>query len=232
MDRIRIGKTVHLKMEITTMQLYVSEIFFSIQGESIYCGRPCVFVRLSGCNLRCTYCDTTYAYGQTKALYIEEILAKVAAYPCALVEITGGEPLIQENTRILVDQLLEKGYEVLLETNGSQDIGTVNPGCIKIVDIKCPTSGEEKKNDWENLKKLKTTDQVKFVIGDRTDYDYAKNVLDLIDKEFPPGNILFSPVFSHMNAAALARWILEDGLNVRLHLQLHKTIWPEKERGV
>jgi len=214
------------------MSLLVNEIFYSIQGESIHNGRPCVFVRLTGCNLRCSYCDTGYAYDNGSEMEIAAILNRVATYNCPLIEITGGEPLIQKETPDLIYCLLEKGYEVLLETNGSFDISIIDNRCIKIVDIKCPTSGESDKNDLNNLKKLDPKDQVKFVIGSRGDYDFAGKIIKLISSEFPANHILFSPVSAKMKYAKLAKWILEDNLKVRLHLQLHKIIWPETQKGV
>ena len=214
------------------MTLLINEIFYSIQGESLYAGLPCVFVRLAGCNLRCSYCDTRYAYEEGREMELAEILQKVATYHCPLIEITGGEPLLQDDTPLLISELLEKGYEVMMETNGTFDVSIVDKRCIKIVDIKCPTSGENDKNDLENLKRLNQKDQVKFVIGSREDYEYAKNITKLIPPELPEKNILFSPVFGKIACAELAKWILEDNLNFRLHLQLHKIIWPEKQRKV
>ena len=213
------------------MTLLINEIFYSIQGESLYNGLPCVFVRLAGCNLRCSYCDTRYAYEQGSKMKLAEILQKVATYHCPLIEITGGEPLLQDDTPMLISELLEKGYEVMMETNGTFDISMVDKRCIKIVDIKCPTSGESDKNDLENLKRLNQQDQVKFVIGSREDYEYAKNITKLISPELPEKNILFSPVFGKIACAELAKWILEDNLNIRLHLQLHKIIWPVSRKG-
>ncbi|MEA1948916.1 MAG: radical SAM protein [Thermodesulfobacteriota bacterium] len=214
------------------MTLLVNEIFYSIQGESIYSGRPCIFVRLTGCNLRCSYCDTRYAYEQGVNMELTEIMNHIAAYMCRLVEITGGEPLLQSETPILIYRLLENGYEVMLETNGSLDISRVDERCIKIVDIKCPTSGESDKNDMENLKRLGSKDQVKFVIENRLDYEYAKETMDSNCPDFPEEQILFSPVSGGIAPSRLAEWILEDNLNVRLHLQLHKIIWPDRKRGV
>jgi len=163
---------------------------------------------------------------------LTEIMNRISAYKCRLVEITGGEPLIQSETPGLIYRLLENGYEVMLETNGSLDISRVDERCIKIVDIKCPTSGESDKNDLGNLKRLGSKDQVKFVIGDRSDYEYAKVTMDSISPDFPEEQILFSPVSGGITPSQLAEWILEDSLNVRLHLQLHKIIWPDKKRGV
>jgi 7-carboxy-7-deazaguanine synthase len=214
------------------MTLLVNEIFYSIQGESIHSGRPCIFVRLTGCNLRCSYCDTRYAYEQGIPMDLTEIMNRIAAYKCRLVEITGGEPLLQSQTPVLIHGLLENGYEVMLETNGSLDISRVDGRCIKIVDIKCPTSGESDKNDMKNLKILGSKDQIKCVVGNRMDYDYAKETIDSNCPDFPKDRILFSPLSDRIAPARLAEWILEDNLNVRLHLQLHKIIWPDRERGV
>lgn len=214
------------------MSLLINEIFYSIQGESTYSGRPCVFVRLTGCNLRCTYCDTRYAYEEGITLEISEIMHRVADYKCSLVEITGGEPLLQDETPLLISNLLESGYEVMMETNGSLDISNVDRRCIKVVDIKCPTSNAYDKNDLQNLKRLLPKDQLKFVIGDREDYAFAKRIIKLNCPNFPGKQILFSPVSGKMSPARLAEWILEDHLDVRLHLQTHKYIWPGREKGV
>ena len=214
------------------MALLVNEIFYSIQGESIHSGRPCIFVRLTGCNLRCTYCDTRYAYEDGMQMEIREILERLAAYQCSLVEITGGEPLLQHDTPSLIHRLLENGYEVMMETNGSFDISRVDGRCMKIVDIKCPSSGASEKNDLKNLKRLNLIDQVKFVVGCREDYLYAKEIIKSIPPGFPMERVLFSPVSDKMSSDILAGWILEDALNVRLHLQLHKIIWPGEPRGV
>ncbi|MDX2498339.1 MAG: radical SAM protein [Desulfobacterales bacterium] len=214
------------------MTLLINEIFYSIQGESIYSGRPCSFVRLTGCNLRCTYCDTSYAYEEGVEMEIAEIIRRVAAYNCRLVEITGGEPLLQTETPLLIFRLLENGYEVMMETNGSFDITKVDARCVKIVDIKCPSSDASEKNDLTNLKKLNPIDQIKFVIGNRTDYVYAKKIIELNLPDIPEDHILFSPVSEKLPPADLAEWILEDNLNVRLHLQIQKIIWPDREKGV
>ena len=210
------------------MSLKVNEIFYSIQGESSYSGRPCVFVRLTGCNLRCSYCDTRYAYDNGRDMEISELMDRVASYRCHLIEVTGGEPLIQKETPSFIYKLLEEGFEVLLETNGSQDISRIDERCVRIVDIKCPSSGEEKKNDLLNLYRLTYKDEIKFVIGCRDDYEYARKILALsFLRTNPP---LFSPVFGKMDAKILAGWILEDHLNVRLHMQLHKIIWETERR--
>ena len=160
------------------MALKVNDIFYSIQGESSYSGRPCVFVRLTGCNLRCSYCDTQYAYTEGEALEIDEVVGRVTSYQCPLVEVTGGEPLIQKETPALIHRLLAGGFETLMETNGSQDISQVDNRCVKIVDIKCPFSGQTSHNDLQNLDRLTDHDEVKFVIADRDDYEYAKHYED------------------------------------------------------
>jgi 7-carboxy-7-deazaguanine synthase len=213
--------------------LKVNEIFYSIQGESSYAGLPCVFVRLTGCNLRCSYCDTRYAYEEGKYLDIEEIITGVMSYRCMLVEITGGEPLMQKDTPLLIQKLLDMGFEVLLETNGSMDISVVDDRCVKILDIKCPSSGEAKRNYLDNLKRLQPKDEIKFAIGSREDYDYAKKILSFIDRadgnSKPP---LFSPVHGRLNPELLAQWILADHLDVRMQIQLHKIIWDPETRGV
>jgi len=215
------------------VSLKVNEIFYSIQGESSYAGLPCVFIRLTGCNLRCSYCDTQYAYEEGREMEISEIIDRVASCRCHLVEVTGGEPLIQQETPSLIFSLLEKGYEVLLETNGTQDISLVDERCVRIVDIKCPSSGEEKNNDLENLNRLTDKDEVKFVIGGREDYEYARKILEIIDyKSSRMSPVHFSPVFGKMKPEILAEWILEDNLNVRLQIQLHKIIWDPERRGV
>jgi len=213
--------------------LKVNEIFYSIQGESSYAGRPCVFVRLTGCNLRCSYCDTRYAYDEGEDLEIGEIINRITSHRCRLVEITGGEPLMQKDTPLLIQRLLDLGLDVLLETNGSMDISVIDNRCVKILDIKCPSSGEAKKNDLENLKRLQPKDEIKFAIGSREDYDYAKNILSSINSA--KGNIkppLFSPVYEIMNPKLLAQWILADHLDVRMQIQLHKVIWGSETMGV
>ena len=215
------------------MSLKVNEIFYSIQGESSYAGRPCVFVRLTGCNLRCAYCDTQYAYHEGREFEIKDIIAQVSSHKCPLVEVTGGEPLIQKQTPFLVKSLVEKGYTVLVETNGSQDISQIDERCIRIMDIKCPSSGEEENNDLENLRRLTDKDEIKFVIGGREDYEFAKNILEFQGRSpFIRNLVHFSPLFEKIEPRLLAEWILEDCLDVRLHVQLHKIIWDPAQRGV
>ena len=214
------------------MSLIVNEIFYSIQGESTFAGLPCVFVRLTGCNMRCAYCDTVYAYDQGRPMHISEILDTIEAFHCSMVEITGGEPLLQAETPDLISGLLRKQYRVLMETNGSFDVRMADPRCVKIMDVKCPGSGEHEKCDFRNFRHLGKKDQVKFVIGDRQDYEYARDMLNRIPSSIPTGNLLFSPIREKLAPAKLAGWILEDHLQTRLQLQLHRVVWPEIERGV
>jgi 7-carboxy-7-deazaguanine synthase len=211
--------------------LAINEIFFSIQGESSYAGIPMVFVRLAGCDLRCSYCDTQYAYSESEQMSIEAIIHKVESYNCAYVEITGGEPLLQKNVYLLIDELVEKHYRLLMETGGHLDVSRVNKKVKKIVDIKCPASGEADKVRWENLPLLTPNDELKFVIADRDDYLWAKDVIRR-NKKYMQRTILFSPVFAKQNSEELVNWILEDRLPVRFQLQLHKYIWPADKRGV
>jgi len=213
--------------------LLVNEIFYSIQGESSHAGRPCAFVRLTGCNLRCSYCDTVYAYDEGSRLEIGEIERKIRAFDCSLVEITGGEPLLQAGTPELIRTLLDRRYTVLLETNGTMDIGVVDERCIRIVDVKCPSSGESEKNRLENLTLVTPNDEVKFVVGNREDYAYARSVIaDHLSGRSGLKPPLISPVSGRINPESLARWILEDHLDVRLQIQLHKVIWGAEKRGV
>lgn len=214
------------------MTLIVNEIFFSIQGESTLAGLPCIFIRLTGCNLRCTYCDTTYAYYKGQTWEINTILNSMGTYPCKRIAITGGEPLLQTDTPELIANLLQSGHEVILETNGSIDISQVDSRCYRIVDVKCPRSGEQASFNPDNLQHLGPDDQVKFVIGDREDYDFAHRFLADLPNRVPWGNRLFSPNMNRLAPADLAAWILTDGLDVRMHLQQHKFIWPGIERGV
>ncbi|MBN2105321.1 radical SAM protein [bacterium] len=210
--------------------LKVNEIFHSIQGESTHTGRPCVFIRLTGCNLRCHYCDTPYAYEAGRTYQIETLLKKINDYECRLVEITGGEPLLQKETPKLCRLLTEQGFEVLVETNGSKNINCLPAPVKRILDVKCPGSGEADKMDEKNYHRLRYGDEVKFVLADIADYRWAKSMISQrLIPDFVP--ILFSPVFSKLEPKILAAWILHDRLNVRLHLQLQKIIWPESEQG-
>ena len=215
------------------MSLIVNENFYSIQGESSFAGRPCAFIRLTGCNLRCTYCDTQYAYHDGDELDIAGILGTVADYNCPLVEVTGGEPLMQKDTPALIYNLLQEGYEVLLETNGSLTAAEIDKRCVKIIDIKCPSSGEHEKCIPEILTSLSEKDEVKFVIGDREDYEYAREKLaSMRGRRLLRNTAHFSPVFEKMDMQTLAKWILDDHLDARLNLQLHKYIWDPEQRGV
>ncbi len=215
------------------MSLRINEIFYSIQGESLYAGLPCVFIRLTGCNLRCAYCDTRYAYEEGMDMTKPEILSRIESYPAStLVEITGGEPLFQEETPVLVKQLLDQGRTVLMETNGSLDISRIDSRCIRIMDIKCPSSRMHAHNDPDNLRRIGLHDQIKFIIETPSDYVYALNILKQLSPDFPRSSVLFSPASGSLSPSLLAKWILQDGLGIRLHLQLHKMIWPNTERGV
>jgi 7-carboxy-7-deazaguanine synthase len=206
--------------------LRLTEIFYSIQGESSYAGRPCVFVRLSRCNLRCTWCDTTYSFKGGDKVEIEEILARVASYGCPVVEITGGEPLLQPAVHDLMGTLCDKGYTVLIETSGSLDISTIDPRVVVIMDLKAPGSSEVSKNRLENIEHLKAGDELKFVILDRADYDWSLGMLESFDLT-GRASVIFSPVHGKLDAHLLGQWILEDKLDVRLGLQLHKFLEME-----
>ena len=215
------------------LNLRVNEIFYSIQGESSFAGFPCIFVRLTGCNLRCSYCDTQYAYQEGKEVSSDVIIKHIEKYRCSLVEITGGEPLIQEETPLLISNLLDKGYRVLLETNGSLDVSMIDRRCVRIIDIKLPGSGEVHRNFLENLNELHDKDELKFVIGGQSDYVYAKKILNRIPKDLSEKIVInFSPLWGMMEPALLADWILNDRLTVRLNIQLQKIIWPPGMRGV
>ena len=211
--------------------LTINEIFHSIQGESSHMGRPCVFVRLAFCNLRCNYCDTEYAFFEGKPMEVEAILERVRSYGCRLVEITGGEPLAQQGVHELMTRLSDEGHEVLLETGGSIDIASVDSRVKRIVDIKCPGSGMESKNLLSNLDHLRPTDEVKFVIGDREDFDWSVAMIQTHRLEGRCG-VLMSPVFGRLRPVDLATWILEGCVPVRLQLQMHKYIWEPATRGV
>lgn len=212
--------------------LTVNEIFYSIQGESSFAGLPCIFVRLTGCNLRCAWCDTTYAYEEGRKKSLDEILADIQKYPCRLIEITGGEPLLQHDTPELARLLLGRGYSVLVETNGSKNIALLDSRCMRIMDIKCPSSRESQHNDFTNLERFTARDELKFVIASREDYDYAKAVMAKFPENFKIKNIHFSPFSAILDPGQLAGWMLEDGVQARLSLQLHKSIWPTTLRGV
>ncbi len=208
----------------------ITEIFFSIQGESSHAGRPCTFVRLTGCNLRCVWCDSEYTFTGGEKMSIDEVIERVRSYGCRLVEITGGEPLLQKDSFELIRRLCDDGYEVLIETSGSIDTSPVDERSTIILDLKCPGSGEVEKNLWENLGRLRPRDEIKFVIADRADYEWAREVVK--DRELDRWTVLFSPVYGSLGLEPLARWILADRLSVRLQTQLHKEIWGADARGV
>jgi len=212
--------------------LTINEIFHSIQGESTYVGRPCVFVRLTACDLRCTWCDTPYAFVEGRKMSVDEVARDVATYDCPLVEITGGEPLLQEDVYPLMQRLLDEGRTVLLETGGHVSVARVPPRVVKIVDVKCPASGESAKNHWANLERLDARDQVKFVLQDRADYEFARDVLHRYALDRRVIAVLFSPVHGVLEPKALADWVLADRLPVRVQLQVHKYIWGADARGV
>ena len=212
--------------------LTINEIFHSIQGESTHAGRPCVFVRLTACDLRCSWCDTPYAFTEGRKMSLDDVIATVDGYRCPLVEITGGEPLLQRDVYPLMHRLLDEGRTVMIETGGHISIEEVPAPVIKIVDVKCPGSGESHRNHWANLEQLAPHDEVKFVIKDRTDYEFAREVVNRHQLIGRVAAVLFSPVHGVLDAKALAAWILEDGLEVRLQVQVHKYIWGADVRGV
>jgi 7-carboxy-7-deazaguanine synthase len=212
--------------------LTINEIFYSIQGESTRAGEPCVFVRLTACDLRCSWCDTPYAFTEGRKMSIDEVVAAVDAHNCPLVEITGGEPLLQEEVYPLMDRLLAEGRTVMLETGGHRPIARVPRAVRKIVDVKCPGSGESAKNDWNNLALLAPHDEVKFVVANRADYDFARDVIARHDLAKRAAAVLMSPVHGVLDPKTLSEWMLADRLPARLQLQLHKYIWSPSTRGV
>jgi 7-carboxy-7-deazaguanine synthase len=217
--------------------LRVTEIFHSVQGESTWAGLPCIFVRLTGCPLRCTWCDTEYAFHGGEKMTLDDIVARCDEYGTKLVEITGGEPLIHANAFVLADRLLERGYTVLVETSGAIDVSHLDPRVHRIMDLKCPGSGEESRNLWSNLGHLTERDEIKFVIADRTDYEWARDVIRQrgLDGRIERGELralLFSPVWGSMDFRELAEWVIEDRLPVRYQIQLHKIIWGAHVPGV
>lgn len=216
----------------TKQTLNLIEIFASIQGESSFSGLPTTFIRLAACNLRCRWCDTTYSFGRGEPLGLDAVIEEVARKGCRYVCVTGGEPLLQENVYPLMKRLIDLNYVVSLETSGSLPTSRIDERVHTILDIKCPASGMSDKNEWSNLARLRSHDEVKFVLADRQDYEFAKNVIF----EYPLLNcireVLFSPAFGLLKPEELVHWILEDRLSVRLNLQLHKFIWPPETRGV
>jgi 7-carboxy-7-deazaguanine synthase len=212
--------------------LTINEIFHSIQGESTHAGRPCVFVRLTACDLRCSWCDTTYAFHEGHKMSVDDVLQRVDAYGCDVVEITGGEPLLQKDVYPLMRQLLDGGRTVMLETGGHLSVEEVPHGVIRVIDVKCPGSGESARNHWANLDRLRPTDEIKFVLRDRADYEYAREIVESRRLLGRCAAVLFSPVHGVLDAKALAAWVLEDRLPVRVQLQIHKFIWDATTRGV
>ena len=209
----------------------VNEIYHSIQGESSKSGLPCVFVRLTYCNLRCTYCDTEYAFYEGEDKTIEEIINEVKEFNCKLVEVTGGEPLVQKECLELMKLLCDEGFDVMLETGGSLPIKDIDERVLIIMDLKCPSSKMEKKNLYENIDYLKPKDELKFVIGNREDYDWSKEIISKYDLK-NKSEIIFSVVFSELEPVSLVNWIIEDKLDVRYQLQMHKYIWHPEAKGV
>jgi 7-carboxy-7-deazaguanine synthase len=212
--------------------LTVNEIFHSIQGESTRAGERCVFVRLTACDLRCVWCDTPYAFHEGRKRSVDEVVDEVETYACPLVEVTGGEPLLQKDVYPLMERLLARGKTVLLETGGHVSLAQVPAAVIRIVDVKCPGSGEAHRMDWPNLDRLRPHDEVKFVVADRTDYEYARDVVVRHDLTSRTAAVLFSPVHGQLDPQTLAEWVLADRLAVRVQLQVHKYIWHPATRGV
>jgi 7-carboxy-7-deazaguanine synthase len=212
--------------------LVINEIYQSIQGESSWAGERCVFVRLTACDLRCTYCDTEYAFYEGKRRTLEEVVAAVLALECPLVEITGGEPLLQPNVLPLMTMLCDAGRTVLIETSGAHDISRIDPRAHRIMDLKTPSSGECARNLWGNIDHLTRRDEVKFVIGSREDYEWSREQMRKFDLRARCRNVLFSAVFGRIEPREIVEWILADKLDVRFQLQMHKFIWEPKARGV
>ena len=213
--------------------LRITEIFRSIQGESTHAGRPCAFVRLTGCPMRCVWCDSEYTFTGGEHMAVEDVLAEVRAMNCQLVEVTGGEPLAQREAFTLITRLCDEGYEVLIETGGYVSTADVDPRAKIILDIKCPASGEEARNDWSNLERLRPDkDEVKFVIANEGDWIYAKNLIEEKALESRTKAVLISPAWGQVDLQQLAEWIASSGLNVRMQLQLHKYIWGPDVKGV
>jgi 7-carboxy-7-deazaguanine synthase len=212
--------------------LTVNEIFYSIQGESTYAGRPCVFVRLTACDLRCSWCDTQYAFYEGRKRSLDEILAEVELVDCPLVEVTGGEPLLQEEVYPLMQALVDRGRTVLLETGGHRSTARVPSAVVTILDVKCPGSGESDRNDWTNLERLRSHDEVKFVVKDRIDYEFARDIIRRHRVAERAAAIHLSPVHGVLDPQLLSEWVLIDRVPARVQLQLHKYIWDPGTRGV
>ena len=211
-----------------TARLRVTEIFYSLQGEASTSGRPTIFIRLTGCPLRCVYCDTAYAFQGGESLSLADILDQIAGFPSQYVTVTGGEPLAQPQCLGLLNALVAKGYFVSLETSGALSIEGVDPLVSIVLDLKTPGSGEAHRNLEDNIPKLKFEDQVKFVITDRVDYEWSRFKIDTLQLNARVGEVLFSPVYEMLQPSRLADWILADGLNVRMQVQLHKLLWGDK----
>nr|ALS91061.1 rSAM_QueE_Clost: putative 7-cyano-7-deazaguanosine (preQ0) biosynthesis protein [uncultured bacterium] len=212
--------------------LTINEIYHSVQGESTWAGLPCIFVRLTFCDLRCTYCDTEYAFYEGKKQTLPQIIAAVAAFACPLVEITGGEPLLQKNVLPLMTQLADAGHTVLLETSGAHDISAVDARVHRIMDLKTPGSGEAARNLWSNIEHLTRRDEVKCVIGSREDYEWAREQLQRHALAERVRAVLFSPIFGRIDPREIVEWLLADRLPVRFQLQMHKFIWTPTQRSV
>jgi 7-carboxy-7-deazaguanine synthase len=222
---------------LTTEYLRVTEIFHSVQGESTWAGLPCTFIRLTGCPLRCTWCDTEYAFHGGEKMTLDAIISRVREIGTPIVEITGGEPLIHRNAFVLAERLVDEGFTVLVETSGAIDVSPLDPRVHRIMDLKCPGSGEESRNMWSNLDHLTSRDEIKFVIAGREDYEWARAVIRdrALDRRVERGELralLFSPVWESMDFRELAEWVLEDRLPVRYQIQLHKIIWGANVHGV
>jgi 7-carboxy-7-deazaguanine synthase len=214
------------------LTLTINEIYRSIQGESTWAGLPCVFVRLTFCDLRCSYCDTAYAFYEGAKMTLPDIIERVQAFDCQLVELTGGEPLIQRNVLPLMNQLCDCGKTVLLETSGAHDISKVDPRVHRIMDLKTPGSSESERNRYENIPYLTRRDEVKFVIGSREDYLWSKEKIAEFDLTNRCGTVLLSPIFGRIDPRTIVEWMLEDNLRVRFQLQMHKFIWSPDTKGV
>jgi 7-carboxy-7-deazaguanine synthase len=212
--------------------LTINEIFHSIQGESTYAGVPCVFVRLTACDLRCSWCDTPYAFHEGKKMPLEDVLDEVERFGCDVVEVTGGEPLLQQDVYPLMQALLDRGKTVLIETGGHRSIADIPKGVVKVMDVKCPGSGESARMDWGNLDRLTSHDEVKFVIKDRADYEYARDIVSRHGLQGKVAAVHFSPVHGVLDPKTLSEWVLADRLPVRVQLQVHKYIWSPDTRGV
>jgi 7-carboxy-7-deazaguanine synthase len=215
-----------------TPTLTINEIYRSIQGESTWAGLPCVFVRLTFCDLRCNYCDTAYAFYSGNKMTIPEVVERVLAFDCSLVEITGGEPLLQKSVLPLMEQLCDLGKTVLIETSGAHDISGIDRRVHRIMDFKTPGSGEAGRNRYENIPHLTSSDEVKFVIGSREDYLWSREKIEEFDLINRCGTVLFSPIFGRIRPREIVEWLLEDNLRVRFQLQMHKFIWSPDTKGV